>query len=124
MSKEFVKILAYLELVLGTIGSFFLAYSGGRVVKVTYLPNISYQRDWGTTIAIFLAAIFSTLILYTLLRSQYEIIDNQENLYYTMNKKLTYLSDDLSDEDKWRCPKCNKKNPTYVGTCGCGYAKQ
>ncbi len=121
MTKEFARILDYIELASGIIASFFLAYNLGKTVKVmTYLTDISYEiRDWQLTILIFLAVIFSILVLYILLYSQYEIINNQENIY-----KAISVSNKLdADENEWLCPKCGKKNLNYIGTCGCGYAK-
>lgn len=126
MSKEFIKTLALIELVLGIIGSFFLSYSRGIIEPTSRFRD--YERSWGITIGTFLTSILSVLVLYAILYALYKIIDNQESILYKLSdRNLTISSNENQNkdikEDQWRCSDCGKINYNYVGICGCGRSK-
>lgn len=127
MSKEFIKILARIHLVLGLIGSTYLAYSKGKIL--TSVRFEIYERNWLITVAIFIASFYGVLILYTILSSLYSIIDSIDFITYNAlreGKQSFYPVGNLKKELKegqWRCADCGKVNNDYVKHCGCGASK-
>lgn len=75
--KNLCKTLAYIELILGVIGSFILADTLG--VKVNY-KTYSIERDGGLTFAIFLSTMLCVVTLWAILCAFSEILENQETL--------------------------------------------
>jgi len=139
MLKKFIKILAQIHLILGIIGSFLIAKSGGEIVISPYYGYS--KRDWWITITIFTVSIYFVLILFAILYALYKLLDNQDknitgndkNVLNTGNginaEKESKLSsvDSLNrelTEGKWRCSECGKINNDFVETCGCGSSRQ
>ncbi len=124
--KGFCKVLATTMLVLGTIGSIFIAKTMGMSLN---MRTYDMERNWGTTIIVFLFGFLSVVVLSVILYAIDEILGNQESLY----KELSQALDNLRSPEKssfkgvpsnnWECPKCGKINPNYTGTCGCGASK-
>lgn len=131
MQKQ-CKVIAIIELVLGIIGSFVLAWASGLVLN---------ERNWLITIVVFLVSVAVSYSVFVVLFSISEILQNQERIssrIYSLessadkqNEKLTALGcsslfrDVQGSEERksWICPKCGKRNNNYVGTCGCGARK-
>jgi hypothetical protein len=125
--KDLCKIMGNVVMVLGTIGSFAIAYQNGLVIR-TSMYSIRPERSWVMTIAWFLGAMISVMILCTILYSIADVLDNQERLFTRLvendNKIETKLfSNDDIKKDHWKCPQCGAMNPNYTGTCSCGYSK-
>lgn len=32
-------------------------------------------------------------------------------------------AEEIKYNNAWKCPKCGRMNPSYTGTCACGYYK-
>jgi len=120
--KGMLKALAYVELILGVIGSFFTAKAFGMS-----FVKMSYERNWPMTIGIFVGSLFCFVILFVIMVAIEEILHNQDTIY----KKITegnadtkaFINSDPTSFDGWKCSKCGKNNANYVGTCSCGNTK-
>ena len=77
--QKMLRALAYIDLILGTIGSIVLAKDLGRTADI-YLSGVYYERDWILTICIFFGCFFGVLVLFAVLFSVAEILDAQERL--------------------------------------------
>ncbi len=64
------QILGFLVLVLGIIGSFYVAYEFGNVVDFEYSGRVFYERDWNLTCAYFATGCFSSILLWTILEKK------------------------------------------------------
>lgn len=80
--KNLCKTLANVELVLGVIGSIFLAYTMG--MRLDY-RSLSLERDIGSTLVIFTSTMLCVATLYVILYAISEILENQERLIQKMN---------------------------------------
>ena len=129
MIKGLIKTLSYIQLLLGIIGSFVIAYSKGKVSG----NSRHYERSVGITIGWFLVSMLSVLVLFSILYALYSIIENQENILFKLNKLNSEKDSDkvkkwdapekkLKDGE-WRCSDCGKINSSYISTCGCGCPK-
>ena len=58
--QKMLRALAYIDLILGTIGSIVLAKDLGKTADI-FLSSIYYERDWTLTICIFFAGLFGVL---------------------------------------------------------------
>lgn len=80
--KGFCKGLAITVLVLGIIGSIWLAVEYGEVTKVSYSAYLGVsskvKRDAGLTIAYLVSGLFGTVILYTILSALGEVLEYLE----------------------------------------------
>lgn len=137
--KTLLKVLAYINLILGLIGSFILANRFGKSLSYSYYysSKVIYERSWPLTLEIFGAGLLSSLVLFSILYALSEILDTQERLYsiaYKMSASSNSMSSSVeptsthsvasvSSTSEWVCPKCGKHNSSYVGTCGCGERK-
>lgn len=133
--KTLLRVLSYIELICGVIGTTILANALGKEVAFAY--SIHYERNWGTTVGIFLAGIFSVLVLFSVLNALANILEIQEKISEKLNIASTtvqkksagdvhngeYRAPENSVANEWVCPKCGKHNADYVGTCGCGTVK-
>lgn len=81
--KSLCKTLAYVELILGIIGSIVLANTFG--VKVNYKLS-ELERDGVMTFAIFLASALCVVTLWAILCAISEILENQEKLLMLSDK--------------------------------------
>lgn len=75
--RSLCKVLAYIELILGTIGSIFISNTFG--FKFNY-STLSLERNETLTFTIFLLSIFSVLVLWTILCAFNKILENQEKI--------------------------------------------
>lgn len=137
--KTLLRVLSYIELICGVVGTTILANDLGKVTKVNYASRIYYERNWGATMVAFLAGIFSVLVLFSILNALANILEAQEKISEKLNivpttvqkneKSVGYVHDgeyrapENSVTNEWVCPKCGKHNADYVGTCGCGTVK-
>ena len=49
--------------------------------------------------------------------------EGEDNKYKPTNNTMpTHIV--TSSNGEWRCPRCNRINASYVGTCGCGFSKK
>ena len=127
--KEQCKIIAIVELILGIIGSFLIAKQAG----ITFRGD----RNWITTIIIFLAGVIISYVIFVILYSIYEMLYNQEyiiaqiqdfnsttedNSKPASNNSSSLLKDEnsLDSEDGWICPRCSSFNPAISHKCKCG----
>lgn len=117
--KEILKTIAIIELVGGTIASFFFAKFWG----VSILLTGKTERNWLLTILFFLFTLFCTFVNFVILMSIYEILKNQDQIYEKLNQTTQQIDKQKENEpslDKWKCSICGKINYNYVGTCSCG----
>ncbi|MED9903573.1 MAG: hypothetical protein UFG06_05255 [Lachnospiraceae bacterium] len=132
------RILAYIELVVGTIGSIIVAYFGGRKVKASsYDFELEYVRDWPTTLVCFLAPMLLAVILFAILMTLEFIMENQAKVLYLLKEQRSKIDDksesnilaksvsrDNKSMDSWVCTKCGDTNPRSIRICkGCGSEK-
>lgn len=131
--KSQCKIIAIVELILGILGSFILAKSGG-------LNAYTGERNWTTTIFIFLIGIIVSYVFFVVLYSISEIMDNQEYIMKQLEKTeaspenrpvkstgsnssaslLSGTKSSTMDEEGWLCAKCGRLNPNSSSVCSCG----
>lgn len=122
--KDFCKYLSVANLVLGTLGSFFLAKIQGMQLD----NDLMMSRNWGTTIIIFIVSMVIVASISATLYAIYEMISNQEVILKKIESsesniiEKTTASDDIPS-DKWKCNNCGTINANYVGTCRCGTSK-
>lgn len=121
--QKMLRALAYIDLILGTIGSIVLAKDLGRTADI-FLSSVYYERDWTLTICIFFAGLFGVLVLFAILFSVAEILDAQERLMARLMENKSSIQTPLEKaDDFWICPSCGTHNSNKVGTCGCGTKK-
>lgn len=91
--RSLCKVLAYIELILGIIGSIFISTTFG--FKFNY-STLSLERNGTLTFTIFLLSIFSVLVLWTILCAFNKILENQEKILKLL-KPLTPQAADNSN---------------------------
>lgn len=69
------RALGYITIILGIIGSFYLAYQFGNVVDFEFSGRVYYERDWTITLVYFVAGCFSSVLLGTIFTGMAEIMD-------------------------------------------------
>ncbi len=89
---QLIKILSYVELVFGTIGSFILAYTYGQEISHVGYTRLYYTRNWGTTMGIFLAGLFSVALMFVLIYGFYMLLENQETLNSRVQELLSKIN--------------------------------
>ena len=95
--KSGCRILAYIYLCVGTIGSIALAYIfGNRVDYVSDYGRTYYERDWGITWGVFLGSLLSVFIICAVLFALVSIIESFEGIEY----KLYSLEDKVDSLEK------------------------
>lgn len=137
MLKGFFKVLSYIQLALGIIGSFIVAYN--------YYNN-QRRPSIGITIGYFLVSLFSVIIFFSILYAFYRILDNQDRILYKLsyldvpnkpnsNKdnynnffksdfKLKKMDEEIKlNPGEWICTFCGKVNPKHSDVCKCGGRK-
>lgn len=90
--RQLIKALAYVELVFGMIGSFVLAYTYGKEVSHIGYTRVYYTRNWGTTIGVFLAGLFSVALVFALIYGFYMLLENQEILNNRVQELLAKIN--------------------------------
>lgn len=93
--SEKCRWLGYITIVLGVMGSIFLAYQFGNVVDFEYASHVYYARNWGLTCLYFCTGCFSSVLLGTIFIGMAEIMDSisdikdqQQKLFVMLNKKI------------------------------------
>ena len=121
--QKMLRALAYIDLILGTIGSIVLAKDLGRTADI-YLSGVYYERDWILTICIFFGCFFGVLVLFAVLFSVAEILDAQERLMARLIENKSSMQTPLEKaENFWVCPNCGIHNYNSVEICACGTRK-
>lgn len=121
--QKMLRALAYIDLILGTIGSIVLAKDLGRTADI-FLSSVYYERDWTLTICIFFAGLFGVLVLFAILFSVAEILDAQERLMARLMENKSSMQTPLEKaENFWVCPNCGIHNYNSVEICACGTRK-
>lgn len=130
MGSQFYERLAVAIGIVGIICSIIWAYFGGRTVEVysslyTSYSGTRYVREWGITIALFLAGTGGTLLTAFVFSGIAEAVDNGEILIQKLKEIKGMLEENAPSKlvDGWTCPRCGNINPKYVGTCQCGMNK-
>ena len=140
MLKGFVKVISYIQLVFGIIGSFIIAYYKGKIPTDSFYYSRHHQRSIGITIGWFLVSLLSVLILFSFSYAFYRILENQDRILDKLNELNSdkNSSNDLykgfkfkeMDEiekklnaDEWRCSICGKINSNSLKFCNCGAPK-
>ena len=82
--KSVCRLLAYVYLCLGTIGSIALAYTLGNKIDVSYSGRTYYERDWGITWGVFLGSLLSVFIICAILFALASIIESFEGIEYKL----------------------------------------
>lgn len=133
--KNICKNIGYAVLVLGTIGSIYLANKLG--VSLTGLIYSHYERDWGQTIVIFLTGFASSGITSVIFLALSEILEklefvtynttpnNEPSLFEQISEENTKkLHEKMLAEGGWKCAHCGRVNHQTVGSCACGAVKE
>lgn len=87
--KNLCKMLAYIELILGVIGSISLANVLG--LRVSYTSH-SIERDSVLTFTIFLSSMLCVVTLWAILCAFSEILENQEKLLARSGASVSPMS--------------------------------
>lgn len=144
MIKGFIKIISYVQLVLGIIGSFIIAYFRGKIPEDSIYYSRHHQRSIGMTIGSFLVSLFSVLILFAFLYGFYIILENQELILYRLHRlvsdnsscdegkdsynnlyKSGFRLKKLDDKERepnpgeWKCSFCGRINSSHKSLCIC-----
>lgn len=128
--KLVCKYLGYCVIVLGGLGSIFIAKNLGVTIEESY-QGIELTRSWPLTIIYFFAGILSVSICASILLGISEILEYLEAVKEVRTEGPVQAEDPLSrleaerpaENTFWKCPGCGKNNPPYTGTCSCGQAK-
>jgi len=126
MDKEKIKFIANLNLFLGIIGSFILAFRFGKTLDTEYPKSFELVSNWPLTISLLFGSLLSVYILYIILMALYSIMENQEYIIDALSTSpspVETISQPLKS-DQWRCNNCNTINQTYITTCLCGSPKK
>ena len=124
--NEWCRKLGIATGILGTIGSFVIAYSSGQTLDV--LKGYQTVRNWPLTIGIFAGCMFSVVVLATILFAISSILDKLAELEYDDDGTSfpashdSILDNSSGSNGSWVC-ECGKRNPSYTGTCSCGRNK-
>ncbi|MBQ8569367.1 MAG: hypothetical protein IJ446_09135 [Oscillospiraceae bacterium] len=126
--KDICRVLSKVVLALGTIGSMILAGTLGKETSISAYGAIQQERNWGTTIIVFLAAAFSVFLMFVILSALGEILENQERIMYSQtnsaSKNKISNSNSSNSGGTWTCPECDTVNSNSVRMCkDCGYTK-
>lgn len=127
--KNLCEKLGVLVAVLGIIGSVILAVFAGRVPDAaSYSFDITYERDWGLTIAYLISGLIGTGIMSVIFLALSEVLERLENLelrFSNMASSIRTIGKKKGEpgDDEWKCPKCGRINANYTGTCACGERK-
>lgn len=83
--KDFCRILAKINLIFGTIGSFIVAWVMG---KDTFYTGYGYieEQNAVATVAYFIACIFCVAVLDAILDGIATILENQEQIFVVLDK--------------------------------------
>lgn len=124
--KSICKWLGYAVLVLGVIGGIGTA--------------VAYGGNGFLAVLLFLAEVFSAVILAAILLGISDAIDGIDeitSLVQQLQRSQSETSPAIFHDNNrglapkrggspgsWKCPQCGRLNSSYVGTCGCGHAKE
>ena len=131
------KLLAIIYGILGSIGSIVMANILGKSAEYDFVKReMVSERNWPLTIAIFVGTLLVVAMISVGLYTIGEIYDRVYSNAFTANgaisektaEGLAVLAEQAEtertlDAGGWRCPDCNKVNPSYVTTCMCGRSK-
>lgn len=128
--KLVCKYLGYCVIVLGILGSIFLAKNFGVTIEESY-RGIELTRSWPLTIIYFIAGLLSVSICASILLGISEILEYLESVKEVRTEgpiqeedPISRLeSEQLAESTFWKCSECGKSNPPYTGTCSCGQAR-
>lgn len=105
--KKLIKFFANVYLVCGILSS--LIYS------------TAYKGTLETKIGIFVAILFSSVLIFALLNAIYQHLENQDDILYYLENIFEKLPEKNNEaKNTWKCKKCGHENPDYTGTCSCG----
>lgn len=109
--KNLCRALSYIEFVLGTIGSIYLANKLGVNIN---LNRFNVERNPSLTATIFIVGMFSTIISWVILYAFSEILENQE----CMMRHLESFGKQTTSEVKPICgiPEFAKENKSQTVT--------
>ena len=124
-ARNFFSFFGYIFIILGFIGSIFLASTTGT--------GLYGDRDWGITIIIFLVGAGVSLFWGFLCFAIVQALDCLEGINYNLKKtsdntqsigEADQLEKDLSSGKRWKCPECGKIYMSYETSCMvCGISK-
>ncbi len=78
--KSSCRMIAWIELIVGVICSFIIAYLVGETPGVTG-TTLHVSRNWGLTIVVFMMCVFGTALNYFIFMSLANILEKQETLH-------------------------------------------
>lgn len=146
-------MIAFVHLILGTIGGLAAAYFLGRTVNPYSTYRVRYDRNWMLTIVVFLIVMLGILTLFVILMALDELLANQQYMVSQLEeleaKTVTSVNADSgqggpvvrasnskadllgsvsrsgsSAGHTWICPDCGETNSIGSRTCkGCGRDK-
>lgn len=87
--KDLLKWLGYIDIVVGSLGSVFLAFHYGRTVDDInlYFSYVSYEQDWALTLGIFAGSFFGVMALFAILIGLAEILEREDQREIAAGKR-------------------------------------
>lgn len=135
--KKACYVLGIIVIVAGLVGAVILAHRLGVTVDIVtsgsyykFTETVS-NRDWGTTIGIFVGVLFPSIVLGIMLFAFSDILEKLD-AQATIIEKFTPLLKNMPNEELekkiladggWKCPECGNVNRSYTNECKCGLKK-
>ncbi len=116
--KSVCRVLAYVYLCLGTIGSIALAYIFGNTVDyVSDYGRTYYERDWGITWGVLLGSLLSVFIICAILFALASIIESFEGIeykLYSLDLKVDSLEEKMKKEKAMQGKVNDEKSEDFI----------
>lgn len=114
MYSSICKVIGWIILVFGFIGSIYYAVKNG--------PNLTL------TLVYFIAGAFGTLVESIIFLSISKILETVKGLENSISEIKDHLYsnskfDRVPTENEWKCQGCGRINSIHTGTCACGNEK-
>lgn len=124
MKSQTLKIIAFIELIIGVIGSI-AAGAIFKTVDVEGILNYDIQEEFN--FGLMLGLLVSVIILFVILYALYAILDNLEALR-GINKsdsdkvenkieKKRNIVQNVQEGEYWKCAKCGTVNADWIDAC-------
>lgn len=124
MTSKTMKIIAFIELIIGVIGSI-AAGAIFKTVDVEGILNYDIQEEFN--FGLMLGLLVSVIILFVILYALYAILDNLEALrginksdsdkVENKTEKKRNIVQIVQEGEYWKCAKCGTINADFLNTC-------